>query len=94
MAANASNAIATGQATVAATAGGTLIAPARGDRKRLTIINGSTTDVFLGNSGVTTATGALLSGTKGQQIVLETCSAVYGIIGTGTEAVSYIEEFA
>lgn len=94
MASVSSNNILTGQVSVAATAGGTLIAPARADRKRLTIINGATADVFIGPSGLTISTGALLAGVKGQNIVLETNAAVYGIVGTGTETVSFIEELS
>ncbi|MCA1458085.1 hypothetical protein I6F35_33670 [Bradyrhizobium sp. BRP22] len=87
-----SNAIATGQPNVSTSA--TPIAPARPDRKRLTIINGGTADVFIGGPNVTAANGALLAGTKGQSIVLETAAAVYGIVGADTAAVSFIEEFA
>lgn len=55
----------TGQATVDTTSGGVVIAAARPGRKTITIINGGTTDVYIGGKGVTTSTGALLTGTKG-----------------------------
>ncbi len=86
-----SSTIATNQATVATTA--TLIAAARTGRVSITIINGGTTDVLVGGSGVTTANGLLLTGTKGASVTINTSAAVYGIVGTGTQAVSYLEAY-
>lgn len=86
-----SDSVATGQVSIGATA--TLIAAARPGRSSVTIVNGGTTDVFIGGSGVTTTTGMLLSGTKGQLITIPTSGAVYGVVATGTESVSEMEAF-
>lgn len=92
MAGVAANGIATGR--VVMTGASILIAPARGDRKRLTLVMGGTpADTFLGNTGVSSTTGVLLAGVKGQAIVLECTAAVFGN-GTAAAEVSYIEEFA
>lgn len=80
-----------GQATVATTA--TQIAPARSTRGSITIVNEGTVDVRIGAAGVTTATGALLTGTKGASLTLNTTAAVFGIVATGTQAVSFVEGY-
>lgn len=85
--------LATNQVSVASTA--TLIAAARTTRADVTIVNGGTTDVYLGNSSsVTTATGILLIGVKGAAITLDVTSDVYGIVATGSQTVSYAEEYS
>lgn len=92
MAAVAANNIATGQATM--TGAAVAVAPARADRKRLTLVMGGTpADTFIGGPGVAVGTGVLLAGVKGQTIVLETTAAVFGN-GTAAAVVTYIEEFA
>jgi hypothetical protein len=94
MAAVAANNIATGQVTM--TGAALLVAPARSDRKRLTLIMGGTgtpADTFLGGPGVAVGAGVLLAGVKGQAIVLETTAAVFGN-GPAAAVVTYIEEFA
>jgi hypothetical protein len=83
--------IQTGQATVAATA--TLICAGLYGRGSVTIVNNGTVDVFIGGSAVTTGTGVLLPGTKGASLKLDTDADVYGIVGTGTQAVSYVETY-
>lgn len=83
--------VGSGQATVATTA--TLIVPARAGRAVATIINEGTVDVRLGTSSVTTANGALLPGTKGSAIDVYGGAAVYGIVASGTQVVSYLEAF-
>ncbi len=82
---------ATGQATL--TTAATLIVPARVGRSAVTIFNGGTTDSFLGGSAVTTGNGSLLVGTKGASVTIPTGAAIYGVVGTGTQAVSYMETF-
>lgn len=84
--------LAHGQISVGTTA--TVIAAARSGRGPITIVNGGTTDVFIGNSNVTTTTGVLLPGTKGASITLSCQTAVYGIVGTGTQTVSFIEAYS
>jgi hypothetical protein len=78
-----------GQVSVGTTA--TQIIPSRAGRRAVTIINEGTTDVRFGNSNVTTGNGALLSGTKGSTVTLPVSTAIYGIVGTGTQSVSYVE---
>lgn len=85
-------AIASGQVSVGTTA--TQIVAANTSRIRLLIVQHGTTDVYLGGSTVSTTTGLLLAGTKGNQIVLRTTAAVYGIVGAGSQTVSFIEETA
>jgi hypothetical protein len=78
---------ATGQITVAATA--TLIRAA-GKRAGLLLTNPSTSvTVYIGSSGVTTNNGqALLAGNS---ITLPVNSAVYGIVASSTQVVSFLE---
>ena len=83
--------IASGQAT--ATTSAAIIVPARAGRISVTIENLGTTDTFLGAAGITTATGMLLVGTKGSAVTIYTQAAVYGIVATGTQAVSFLETF-
>lgn len=83
--------IATGQATVGTSA--TEIVAARAGRKSVTIVNESTTVVRLGASDVTTSTGLYLAGTAGASITIVGGAAVYGIVGSSTEAVSYVEVY-
>ena len=81
-----------GQVSVATTA--TKIVDAHPTRRVLVIINEGTTDVRLGtSSGVTTSNGALLTGTKGASLSIEGGAAVWAIVGTGTQTVSYLEQF-
>ena|ERR1041385_2060731 len=81
--------IATGQVSVGTTA--TLIVPARAGRRALTIIHEGTADIRYGASGVTTGTGALLAGTKGTSMTAPVTGPLYGIVGTGTQPLSYVE---
>lgn len=80
----------TNQVTVGSTS--TLILAANTNRKRLILINMGTTNVFLGNVGVTIGTGQLLLGIAGYVIPLYFTGAVYGIVGTGTQTIAYLEE--
>lgn len=84
-------AFATKQVIVASTA--TLIVAARVGRNTVVIENHGTTNVFLGNSTVTTSNGLLLPGVVGASVAIETTDAVYGIVASGTQAVSAIENF-
>lgn len=85
--------IATNQVSVASTAGGTQIVAARTARVDVTIENSGTTDVYLGASGVTTSTGFLLKGIAGAAVTINTAAAVYGIVASSTQTVSYVETF-
>lgn len=83
--------VAGSQATVGTSA--TSVVAARATRNTVTIVNGGTTDVFLGPSGVTTTTGILLTGTKGASITIPTTAQIFGIVGAGTQVVSVLETF-
>lgn len=80
----------TGQVTVASTA--TQIIAANATRTTVTVVNLSTTDIFVGTAAVTTTTGQLLLGTKGSAITIGAIGAVYAIVATGTTTISYEEE--
>lgn len=82
--------LATNQVTVGTSA--TQIVAARSGRMAVTITMVGAGDVFVGVSGVTTATGALLLGTKGSSITIPTQAAVFGI-GAVAQAVSVLETF-
>ncbi len=69
--------------------GATLIAAARATRTDITIVNEGTTDVRLGALGVTTAIGLL-----GAALTLSSRAAVYGIVGTGSQNVSFEENYS
>lgn len=85
--------LATSQATVDTTAGGTQIVAARSGRQKLTLVQLGTVDVFVGPKGVATNSGALLVGTKGATLVIDTQDAVYGIVSAGSQAVAAIETY-
>lgn len=85
--------LATNQVSVAATAGGTVIAALRAGRNAITIINGGSTAVYIGVSGVSTTTGALLPGVAGAALTIPTTAAVYGITASGTQTVSFLETY-
>lgn len=84
---------ATGQVTM--TGAAVKIVGARADRKRLTLVMGGTpADTFIGNSAAVTAgNGVLLAGVKGQTLVLESTTDIYGN-GTAAAVVSFLDEFA
>ena len=81
-----------GQVFVANTA--TLILGANANRMRLIIIQTGTTAVYIGGSGVATNTGQYMVGIAGYPISIRTTAAVYGIVSTGTQTVTYMEETA
>lgn len=65
-------------------------------RRAIIIRNNGARPVFIGGSGVTTANGMPLNpnptaGLAGDSITLEGSAAVYGIVGSGTVEVRYIE---
>lgn len=91
VAASTPTSIATGQVTVAATA--TLIAASRTGRKAITIIQEGATLVRLGGSSVSLVTGIPLPGTQYSSLTIEGGAAVYGIVASGTQPVSYVETF-
>lgn len=75
---------------VSVTSSGVLVIAANTARAGVLITNSSLTlTVYLGNSGVTTATGAILG--PGQSITIPTVSAVYGVVTGSAVTVSYME---
>jgi hypothetical protein len=89
-----SGSIATAQATVASTA--TQIVAARAGavgtgRIAVTIFNNGSATVYLGVSGVTTATGMVLL--PGAAMTVSTTAAVYGIVSSTSQPVSALETF-
>lgn len=83
--------LATGQVTVATTA--TVIAATRATRRSITVVNGGGTAFYLGGSTVSTTTGVLVFGTIGAAITLNVTGTISGIVISGTEPVSYFEEY-
>ena len=83
--------IATNQVSI--TSAATAIVAARSTRRSVLIINHGTTDVYIGGASVTTSTGILLAGTEGAAIGIGTTAAVYGIVASGSQTVSYIEVY-
>lgn len=80
-----------GQVSIGDTA--TQIVGVRSTRRSVTVVNLGTTDIYIGDASVTTSTGQLLLGAKGAGVTLEVVGAVYGIITTGSEGVSFEEEY-
>jgi len=76
---------------VSVTDSATAIVAARATQRAVLIINHGTTDVYIGGAAVTTSTGILLAGTEGAAIGIGTTAAVYGIVASGSQTVSYIE---
>lgn len=80
---------ATGQTAVGYASAGLIIA-ANAARAGVLITNPSTTvSVYLGKSNVTTSTGAILG--PGNSISIPTTSALYGIVASGTQNLSFLE---
>jgi hypothetical protein len=80
--------LASGQATVAATA--TLIAAASPGCRSTTVIQEGTTLVRIGGAGVTLVTGARLDGVVNASVTVDGGPAIYGIVASGTQLVSYL----
>lgn len=84
--------VATGKVNVTTSA--TLICAARTGRKRITIsISTTFTNLYIGDSGVSTSAGYRLQGSAGSSIQLETSAAIYGITSATSVDVFYIEEY-
>jgi hypothetical protein len=82
---------ATGQVSVTGTA--TALVAVRGSRRALLIVQHGTTAVYIGGPGVATSTGVLLVGSEGSSMSVPTTGAVYGIVASGTQVVSYMEVY-
>lgn len=83
--------ITTGQVSVTTSA--TLIVASRVGRKSVTIVQEGTTIVRLGASGVAISTGVPLPGTIYSQFTFDGGAAIYGIVASGTQTVSYAETY-
>lgn len=89
--------LATSQASIPTTAGGTQIVAARTGasgtgRVAVTICNTGATAVYVGNSGLTATNGTYV-GPNGACLTLNTTAAVFGITASGTDAVTAAETF-
>lgn len=85
---------ATGQVSLDTT-GTVQIVPARANRTGLLVAMVGSTDAYLGfASGVTTANGFILEGTKGAWVSIPFTGAVYGCASTGSVTVSFMEIWA
>lgn len=80
--------MATGQ--VAVTTSSTLVAAARAGRQKITLSPTSSVVYYVGNTGVTSATGVYVA--AGGSITLETSAAIYAA-GASNVTISYIEMF-
>jgi len=87
----ASSTLTTNQVTVDTTVGGVVIKAANSSRRSITIRNQGSTDMYIGASGVTTATGLLVK--ANETITLDRTSAeVRGIVAAGSTTAGYLEE--
>jgi hypothetical protein len=83
--------LATAQVSVGVTA--TLVAAARPSRVAVSVTNAGAVDVFCGGPTVTITTGDLLTGTKGSTKAYQTNTALYCIVGSGTQIVTVAESY-
>jgi hypothetical protein len=81
------------QVSVDNTAGGILLMAARAGRAGVNVTQLGTIDVWLGQAGVTTATGALLVGVKGASRFIPSATDIYGILGVAGPQLVSVEEF-
>lgn len=79
---------------VSVTSAGVLIVAARATREDVVVVNLGTTDVYLGDVSVTTSTGVLLVGIKGAAVTIATTAAVYGVVASTSQAVSFLETYS
>lgn len=86
---NSSTSINAGQAAPTNTAAN--IVDFSAPRRRITLVNHGSVDVYLGEATVTTSNGLNLK--VGASITLETQAAIQGITASGTGAIHYIEEY-
>ena len=87
----ASTMLATAQATATTTS--SVLVPSRKNRRSVTVTNHGATVVYLGTGTVTSANGTMLPGTAGATRTFRTSAAINGIAASGTQVVSYAEEF-
>ena len=90
-AAYAQQAVAYNQVSVGTTP--TLIVPQRPRRVRVTITTTSATVLYIGGAGVTTSNGLYIAAAAGASVTINGTAAIFGVVGTGTLTVSYLEEF-
>lgn len=81
----------TGQVTINSTSP-TLIASGK-VRNLLTVVHNGGSDVYLGDPTVTTTTGSLLAGIKGNSFWTSGNDAYYAITPSGTALLSFTEQF-
>lgn len=82
--------IAHGAVSIGTTAGGTLVKAANANRASLRVQNLGAVTIYVGNTGVTSATGwAIAAGATDE---FKTVAAIYAIAASSTADVRYIEE--
>ena len=79
--------LSTGQVSVGTAA--TQIIGANTNRYEVVITNPSTVTVYVGGSGVSTTTGHAIP--AGGSITLKSTAAIYGVVATATQTVTYAE---
>ena len=84
----------TGQTSV--TANATMVLPFETDRISVALINHGPIDVYVGTANSMTASastgGALLAGTRGSSVALDTRNAIWAIAASGTQIISWIAD--
>jgi len=83
--------LATNQVSIASAAATVIVNVNTNRTEGVLIVNHSSENVYLGSSAVTSGTGILLRGVAGTAVTLPTTSAVYGIVSSTGQTVSYIE---
>jgi len=84
-----SSSISTGQVSVGTLA--TIIVASNSSRRSVIIRNQGATDMYIGNSGVTTSNGLLIK--AGESIFLDrNTAAIYGIVSSGSTTAGYLQE--
>lgn len=81
----------TAQVACATTA--TQVVALRTARALQSVVNTTTTPIYLGGSGVTTSTGHLLPGVVGASLTLPFTGALYCVVASGTATVTEAETF-
>jgi hypothetical protein len=82
----------TGTVAVPTTAGGTQMVAARATRRKVTLINNSTTPVYYG-SGIITSANATLPGVVGASIDIYSRDQIKALSSSGTVNVSFVEVY-
>lgn len=80
----------TGQVSIGTAS--TLIVNTNNSRLKITIINTSTANIFLGTSGVAITNGQLLAGIIGYPVTIRATGPIFGVIASSNQNITYLEE--